>query len=102
MREARLSDSVDRSVEQSRFNLVLANETLSQNPSAQEIDQLLAAYERRGGFETVGTTGSQRFSSSLSVGPGGAAGASRSRHLGQLGYERVESRERATSSSAGR
>ena len=90
VREARLSDSVDRSVEQSRFNLVLANETLSPDPSTQEIEQLLSAYERRGGFETVGTTGTRRFSSSVSVGiqevpPELRALVAR----GRLGYERV-------------
>jgi two-component system sensor histidine kinase MtrB len=90
VREARLSDSVDRSVEQSRFNLVLANETLSADPNAQEIEQLLSAYERRGGFETVGTTGTRRFSSSVSVGmqevpPELRALVAR----GRLGYERV-------------
>jgi two-component system sensor histidine kinase MtrB len=90
VREARLSDSVDRSVEQSRFNIVLANETLSSDPSAQEIGQLLSAYERRGGFETVGTTGTRRFSSSVSVGiqevpPELRALVAR----GRLGYERV-------------
>ncbi|HEX3256434.1 MAG TPA: HAMP domain-containing sensor histidine kinase [Gaiellaceae bacterium] len=91
VREARLSDSVDRSLEQSRFNLVLANETLSADPSSQEIDQLLAAYERRGGFETVGTTGSQRFSSSVSLGiqevPPDLRALVRS---GKLGYQRAE------------
>jgi signal transduction histidine kinase len=91
VREARLSDSVDRSVEQSRFNLILANETLGQNPSAQEIDQLLAAYERRGGFETVGTTGSRRFSSSVSVGIQEVPPALRALAAsGRLGYERVD------------
>ncbi|HEX5468528.1 MAG TPA: HAMP domain-containing sensor histidine kinase [Gaiellaceae bacterium] len=68
VREARLSDSVDRALEQSRFNLVFANETLTRNPSTHEVDQLLAAYERRGGFETVGAAGPRRFSSSVSVG----------------------------------
>ena len=91
VREARLSDSVDRSVEQSRFNLVLANETLSPDPSAQEIEQLLDAYERRGGFETVGTTGTRRFSSSVSVGiqevPADLRAVVAS---GKVGYERLD------------
>jgi signal transduction histidine kinase len=91
VREARLSDSVDRSVEQSRFNLVLANETLSPDPSAQEIEQLLDAYERRGGFETVGTTGARRFSSSVSVGiqevPADLRAVVAS---GKVGYERLD------------
>ena len=91
VREARLSDSVDRSIEQSRFNLVLANETLTPSPSAQEIDQLLAAYERRGGFETAGTTGPRRFSSSVSVGIQEVPAALRALvATGKLGYERVK------------
>jgi signal transduction histidine kinase len=67
VREARLSDSVDRALDQSRFNLVLANETLGPAAGPQEIDQLLASYERRGGFETVGKVGTRKFSSSVSV-----------------------------------
>ena len=91
VREARLSDSRDRSLEQSRFNLVLASETLSPSPSPEEIDQLLAAYERRGGFETVGAAGPRRFSSSVSVGiqevpPDLRAIVS----AGKLGWERVD------------
>jgi signal transduction histidine kinase len=91
VREARLSDSVDRSVEQSRFNLVLANETLTPNPSTQEIDQLLAAYERRGGFETVGTAGQRRFSSTVSLSIQEVPPALRELVVsGKLGYERVD------------
>jgi signal transduction histidine kinase len=91
VREARLSDSVDRSLEQSRFNLVLANETLTANPSQQEIDQLLVAYERRGGFETVGTTGTRRFSSSVSLSVQEVPGALRAIVAsGRLGYQRVD------------
>ena len=91
VREARLSDSVDRSLEQSRFNLVLANETLTPNPSPEEIDQLLAAYERRGGFETVGRTGARTFSSSVSLGIGEVPADLREVVVsGKLGYEREE------------
>lgn len=67
VREARLSDSVDRALEQSTFNLVLANELLADGAGPDENDELLAAYERRGAFEVVGRTGTQTFSSSLSV-----------------------------------
>ena len=91
VREARLSDSVDRSVEQSRFNLVLANETLTPNPSTHEIDQLLAAYERRGGFETVGAAGQRRFSSTVSLSIQEVPPALRELVAsGKLGYERVD------------
>ena len=91
VREARLSDSVDRSLEQSRFNLILANETLSREPSVQEINQLLAAYERRGGFETVGMTGDRRFSSTVSLGMQEVPPPLRALvATGKLGYERVD------------
>jgi two-component system sensor histidine kinase MtrB len=91
VREARLSDSVDRSLEQSRFNLILANETLSREPNVPEINQLLAAYERRGGFETVGTTGDRRFSSSVSVGMQEVPPPLRALvSTGRLGYERLD------------
>ena len=63
VREARLHDSVDGAVERARVNLTLALELLERGP-----EPLLAAYERRGGFVTVGRTGSGTFSSSLSVG----------------------------------
>jgi signal transduction histidine kinase len=68
VREARLSDSLDRALEQGRFNLVLAGETLEETPTTSETSDLLEAYERRGTFETVGRTGSRTFSSSLSLG----------------------------------
>ena len=67
VREARLSDSVDRALEQSTFNLVLANDLLADGTGPDETDELLAAYERRGAFEVVGRTGGRTFSSSLSV-----------------------------------
>ena len=67
VRETRLSDSVDRALEQSRFNLVLAGEVLGSNPTALQRRQLLAAYERRGTFETVGRSGRRTFSSSVSL-----------------------------------
>lgn len=67
VREARLSDSVDRGVEQSTFNLVLANEILANRAGPEQTDELLAAYERRGAFSVVGRTDERTFSSSLSV-----------------------------------
>ena len=67
VREARLSDSLDRALEQGRFNLVLAGETLGTAPTGAETGDLLEAYERRAAFETVGRTGTRAFSSSLSL-----------------------------------
>jgi two-component system, OmpR family, sensor histidine kinase MtrB len=69
VRETRLSDSVDRSLEQGRFNLVLAGEILDTDATPSRTDELLSAYERRGTFVTVGRTGTRAFSSSLSLGP---------------------------------
>ena len=91
VREARLSDSVDRSIDQSRFNLVLAGETLERPPTAENVATLLDAYERRGGFVTVGSTGQREFSSSLSVGPRQVPQDLRELVAnGQLSYERAE------------
>jgi two-component system, OmpR family, sensor histidine kinase MtrB len=91
VRESRLSDSVDRSLEQARFNLVLAAEMLGPSPTTTQRNELLAAYERRGTFATVGRTGSRTFSSSFSLDyaqvPGGLKPVVAS---GTLGYERTE------------
>jgi len=89
VREARLSDSVDRSLEQSRFNLVLAGEILGRNPTETQTNDLLAAYRRRGAFETVGKSSGRTFSSSLSLGyPQVPDGLKRIVVSGRLGYER--------------
>ena len=91
VREARLSDSVDRAIDQSRFNLVLAGETLEQPPTAENVAILLDAYERRGGFVTVGSTGQREFSSSLSVGQRQVPQDLRELvGNGELSYERAE------------
>jgi two-component system sensor histidine kinase MtrB len=89
VRETRLSDSVDRSLEQGRFNLVLAGEILGSNATPSRTDELLAAYERRGSFETVGQTGTRTFSSSLSLGSSQIpADLQPIVASGRLGYER--------------
>ena len=44
VREARLSDSLDRGLDQARFNLVLAGETLGPSPTSTEATDLLEAY----------------------------------------------------------
>jgi signal transduction histidine kinase len=89
VRESRLDDSVDRALEQGRFNLVLADETLKARPAAT--DELLEAYERRGTFITVGERGTRRFSSSLSLGIDQVpAELRRLVRSGTLAYERTE------------
>jgi signal transduction histidine kinase len=91
VREARLSDSVDRALEQSRFNLILAGDALSSHPTPTETSDLLDAYERRGTFVVVGMTDRRSFSSSVSLGP--AQVPAELKQLvadGQLAYEREE------------
>jgi signal transduction histidine kinase len=91
VREARLSDSVDRALEQSRFNLVLAGEVLGDQPTTAQTNELLDAYERRGTFAVVGRTDTRTFSSSLSLGP--AQVPEDLKQLvaeGQLAYERED------------
>ena len=87
VREARLDDSRDRALEQSRFNLVLAAEVLpSEGPEA-----LLDAYARRGGFETVLLVDGEDFPSSLSVGEEQVPEDLQTLVAeGQLAYERTE------------
>jgi signal transduction histidine kinase len=87
VREARLDDSRDRALEQSRFNLVLAAEVLP----AEGPEALLDAYSRRGGFETVLLVDGQDFPSSLSVGEEQVPEDLQALVAeGQLAYERTE------------
>ncbi|HXV56647.1 MAG TPA: HAMP domain-containing sensor histidine kinase, partial [Gaiellaceae bacterium] len=87
VREARLEDSRDRALEQTRFTLVLASEVLpSEGPEA-----LLAALERRGSFETVLLADGRPFPSSLSLGEEQIPQDLREVVAdGELGYERTE------------
>jgi signal transduction histidine kinase len=91
VREARLSDSVDRALDQGRFNLVLAGDTLGSHPTPTETSDLLDAYERRGTFAVVGRTDRRSFSSSVSLGPAQVpADLKRLVAEGRLAYEREE------------
>jgi two-component system, OmpR family, sensor histidine kinase MtrB len=69
VRESRMRDSVDRSLDQGRSNLLLAADVLGASPDPADVSRLLAAYERRGTFTTVTVTGGRAASSSVSVGP---------------------------------
>jgi signal transduction histidine kinase len=87
VRQARLDDSLNRSLEQARLNLVVGAELLpDEGPPA-----VLDAYARRGSFATVLVADGQDFPSSLSVGlaqvPGGIR---RIVAEDQLAYERTE------------
>jgi two-component system sensor histidine kinase MtrB len=64
VRDARLDESVDRALDQSRFNLVLGSEVLP----AEGSGALLDALQRRGGFDTVLVEDGRASPSSLSLG----------------------------------
>jgi len=84
VRETRLDDSTSRALDQARFNLVLARE-VDDDP-----DDLLAALERRGLFDTVGVSGRETFSSSVSLGADQVPeDVERLVEQGQLAYKRV-------------
>jgi two-component system sensor histidine kinase MtrB len=86
VRQARLDDSLDRSLEQARFNLVLGAEILPKDgPRA-----LLDSYERRARFETVLLADGRANPSSIRIGlaqvPADLQAIVR---RGELGYERT-------------
>ena len=86
VRDARLDESVDRALEQSRFNLVLGSEVLP----AEGADGLLDALQRRGGFDTVLLQNGRAFPSSLSLGVDQVpADLRRLVESGQLAWERT-------------
>jgi two-component system, OmpR family, sensor histidine kinase MtrB len=87
VRQARLDDSLGRSLEEARLNLVVGAELLpDEGPNA-----VLDAYERRGSFATVLVAEGRTVPSSLSVGlaqvPGGVR---RIVARDQVAYERAE------------
>jgi two-component system sensor histidine kinase MtrB len=86
VRQARLDDSLDRALDQARFNLVLGARVLpAEGPSA-----LLEDYERRGRFETVLAVDGRASPSSLSLGNAQVpAGVRAIVARGQLAYERA-------------
>jgi signal transduction histidine kinase len=78
-----LKDSVTSSAKQARRNLLLAPTYLPNTTT------LLDAYERTGGFDTVGVDSGQSFSSRLFLGPKQVpAGLRRLVRRGRLGYQR--------------
>jgi two-component system sensor histidine kinase MtrB len=86
VREARLDESVDRALDQSRFNLVLGGEVLP----AEGSDGLLDALQRRGGFDTVLLENGRASPSSLSLGADQVPADLRELVAsGQLAYERT-------------
>ena len=85
VRQARLDDSLERSLDQTRFNLVLGARVLpAEGPLA-----LLQDYERRGGFDTVLVEDGRGIPSSLSLSTAQVPDGVRDIVTdGQLAYER--------------
>jgi two-component system sensor histidine kinase MtrB len=91
VRETRLDDSVDRALDQSRFNLELAQTVLGGSSGRAATDELLAALSTRGDFETVGIVDDTSFSSSVSLGPEQVPDGLRPLVAdGELAYQRAE------------
>ena len=90
VREARLDDAVDRSVEQTRANLLLASAVLRQPLAQGESADLLAFYAGRSGFETGAITDGEWLSSTLSLARAHVpSGVQRLVQQGDLAFERV-------------
>ena len=91
-RESRLDDSVERALDQSRFNLEFASSVLASPQSRTEaVRQLLDALERRSGFATAVRVEGQDFSSSISIRPALAPPDLVAQvRRGQLAYQRAE------------
>ena len=91
VRETRLDDSVERALDQSRFNLELGSSVLEGGTGRAATDELLAALSTRGDFETVGVADGASFSSSVSLGPEQVPkGLEPLVGDGQLAYQRAE------------
>jgi two-component system sensor histidine kinase MtrB len=85
VREARLDSATEQSLEQARFNLLLAQEV------GADPDELLGALALRGLFDTVGVVGEETFSSSVSLGVAQVPeDVSALVEDGQLAYKRVD------------
>ncbi len=90
VRDARLEDAVDRSVEQARANFLLADALLRQARAQGERADLLAFYAERPGFETAAITEDEWFSSTLSLDRAHVpAGVQRLVQQGDLAFERA-------------
>jgi two-component system, OmpR family, sensor histidine kinase MtrB len=70
VRELRLRGETDTAVEQARFNVELAQATLPPEPTTTEIEEVVRALQRRGGFDTVAIAGDRVAQSSISLDAG--------------------------------
>lgn len=91
VRSSRLSDSLDRALDQTRANLVLASTVLAGASGERRPEELLAnAFQRRSSFETVGFAGARGFTLGVSVGPEQVPADLRAIvRSNRIGYERV-------------
>jgi signal transduction histidine kinase len=91
VREARLEDAVDRSLDQTRFNLLLAADALAGSSAPADARAVVATLRGRGDFETVALAEGAAFVSGPTVSrrtvPSDLRGVVRS---GQLGWQRVD------------
>lgn len=69
VRQVRLQGATDDAIAQARFSFELASDRLPPTATSGEIEALLEALQRRGGFDTVVVTESETFQSSVSLGP---------------------------------
>jgi signal transduction histidine kinase len=91
VRDSRLDDSLDRSLEQARTTLVLAATILGGSSDPATADQLVTALERRAGFEAVVIEDGEATSTSLSLGEAQVPEDLRALvGQGGLAYERTE------------
>jgi signal transduction histidine kinase len=94
VRQARLDDSVERSLEQGRSNFVVADDLVGEGGVPGSTEGLLEALARRGEFVTVGTAAGSPFSSSLSLRASDVPQTLREVVAGgELGYQRATVRD---------
>jgi two-component system sensor histidine kinase MtrB len=91
VRDSRLDDSLDRSLEQARATLVLAATILAGSSDPAAAEELVAALERRAGFDAVVIAQGEAASTSLSLGEAQVPSDLQSTIAdGGLAYQRVE------------
>lgn len=91
VRDSRLDDSLDRSLEQARATLVLAATILAGSSDPATADGLISALERRAGFDAVVLAEGEVRSTSLSLSAEQAPQSLRSQvEVGGLSYQRAE------------
>jgi two-component system sensor histidine kinase MtrB len=91
VRDSRLDDSLDRSLEQARATLVLAATILAGSSDPAATEELIGALERRAGFDAVVIAEGEAISTSLSLGEAQVPPDLRATvQDGGVAYQRVE------------